>query len=56
MEGISGLTKAQVNEPANSASTPQEHLQLAEHYRSQYTNLMEESKNGRIENLRCDGG
>lgn len=43
-EGISGLTKEQVKELAKSARTPQQHLQLAEYYRAQYNNFVEESR------------
>jgi hypothetical protein len=43
-DGISGLTKDQVKELTSSANTPQQHLQLAEYYRAQYNNFMEESR------------
>jgi hypothetical protein len=45
VDGISGLTKDQVKELTGSATTPRQHLQLAEYYRSQYNSLMEESRN-----------
>jgi hypothetical protein len=44
VEGISGLSKAQVKELNDSANTPQQHFQLAQYYRAQYNNFIEESR------------
>ena len=44
VDGNSGLTKNEVKELTRSASTPEQHLQLAGYYRSQYNTFMDESR------------